>query len=550
MVDVLRGRRRGQRRRRGVRRAGHRTTCPGGGPDLRRVGPGRRRRGRAARRPRAWAAARWSACCCRARSTTWSATRPPSGWARSPRGSTSASGAAEVDLDPRADPTGGDRRRRRRRPPRPDRPGRCSSRSEVPVPPAGRPPDPVADAGARPTRWPWCGRAGRPACPRARCSTTTAWPRWPPAPTCCREPGDRRLSPLPFAHVGSMTRVWDEIGQRGDHGDHPHPVAGGRRHRRHGGRADHRGPGRSHPVGAGAGPPGAGRGRPVVPADRRHRRVPGAARAGGGHARALRGARWWCATRRPRRRSAPAPCPATPTRWWPPRSAGRCPGSSCAVVDDDGARGGRRRGRPGPAPVGGGDARLLGRAADRSGCRRAWSTTGTATRAGAGRRRLADHRRLRLRWTTTGACTWSGGPTSSTSGAATTSTRPRSRRVLGRPSGRRAGGGGRRARPGARGDRGGLRRARRAAGAPDPEARCSADLRADGPGLAGRLQGARPGGGGRRPPPDLDDEGRQEGPGRAGGRPAPCAGGKPSLERARHRGLPRPTTRRTEREHS
>jgi acyl-CoA synthetase (AMP-forming)/AMP-acid ligase II len=25
------------------------------------------------------------------------------------------------------------------------------------------------------------------------------------------EPGDRRLSPLPFAHVGSMTRVWDEI---------------------------------------------------------------------------------------------------------------------------------------------------------------------------------------------------------------------------------------------------------------------------------------------------------------------------------------------------
>ncbi len=25
------------------------------------------------------------------------------------------------------------------------------------------------------------------------------------------EPGDRRLSPLPFAHVGSMTRVWDEM---------------------------------------------------------------------------------------------------------------------------------------------------------------------------------------------------------------------------------------------------------------------------------------------------------------------------------------------------
>ena len=25
------------------------------------------------------------------------------------------------------------------------------------------------------------------------------------------EAGDRRLSPLPFAHVGSMTRPWDEI---------------------------------------------------------------------------------------------------------------------------------------------------------------------------------------------------------------------------------------------------------------------------------------------------------------------------------------------------
>ena len=25
------------------------------------------------------------------------------------------------------------------------------------------------------------------------------------------QPGDRRLSPLPFAHVGSMTRVWDEM---------------------------------------------------------------------------------------------------------------------------------------------------------------------------------------------------------------------------------------------------------------------------------------------------------------------------------------------------
>src|SRR5207249_272109 len=26
-------------------------------------------------------------------------------------------------------------------------------------------------------------------------------------------PFDRRLSPIPFAHVGTMTRVWDEIGK-------------------------------------------------------------------------------------------------------------------------------------------------------------------------------------------------------------------------------------------------------------------------------------------------------------------------------------------------
>ena len=34
---------------------------------------------------------------------------------------------------------------------------------------------------------------------------------WPPAPTCCRTPGTAGLSPLPFPHVGYMTRAWDEI---------------------------------------------------------------------------------------------------------------------------------------------------------------------------------------------------------------------------------------------------------------------------------------------------------------------------------------------------
>ena len=37
-----------------------------------------------------------------------------------------------------------------------------------------------------------------------------------------------------------------------------------------------------------------------------------------------------------------------------------------------------------------------------------------------------------------------------------------------------------------------------------------------GPRRPGRLQGARPAGGGRQPSPDLDDEGRQESPGRPG----------------------------------
>ena len=45
-------------------------------------------------------------------------------------------------------------------------------------------------------------------------------------------PGDRRLSPLPFAHVGSMTRIWDELA-KGDHdGDHTDSLEGGERRSR------------------------------------------------------------------------------------------------------------------------------------------------------------------------------------------------------------------------------------------------------------------------------------------------------------------------------
>ncbi len=91
------------------------------------------------------------------------------------------------------------------------------------------------------------------------------------------EPGDRRLSPLPFAHVGSMTRTWDEIANGSHHGDHAHTVEGGRRHPRHRRRADHRGPGCPHPMVTGAGPSRPRGDRHLLAADRGHRGVPGAA---------------------------------------------------------------------------------------------------------------------------------------------------------------------------------------------------------------------------------------------------------------------------------
>ena len=77
------------------------------------------------------------------------------------------------------------------------------------------------------------------------------------------EPGDRRLSPLPFAHVGSMTRPWDEIANGVTTVITPTPWRAGGRHPDHGRGADHRGPGRADPVGPGAGPPRPRRGRPV-----------------------------------------------------------------------------------------------------------------------------------------------------------------------------------------------------------------------------------------------------------------------------------------------
>ena len=68
------------------------------------------------------------------------------------------------------------------------------------------------------------------------------------------ESGDRRLSPLPFAHVGSMTRPWDEIANGVTTVITPTPWRAADAIRI---MAEERitvGPGRAHPVGPGAAP--------------------------------------------------------------------------------------------------------------------------------------------------------------------------------------------------------------------------------------------------------------------------------------------------------
>ena len=64
--------------------------------DLRRVGPGRRRRGRVPGRPGGGPRLGGLPLCCRAPSTTWWATPPPPAWGPSPPASTPAWDEAEV----------------------------------------------------------------------------------------------------------------------------------------------------------------------------------------------------------------------------------------------------------------------------------------------------------------------------------------------------------------------------------------------------------------------------------------------------------------------
>ena len=285
--------------------------------------------------------------------------------------------------------------------------------------------------------------------------------------------------------------------------------------------------------------PDLGDGRPVVAAHRRHRRLTGSGRAGGRHARARSGCRWSSATPRPRRHSAPAPSPATPTRWSPPPWAARCPGSSWGWSTTTAGRSpagevGRvrlrsaavMRGYWGGPPTGPGAEGLV---------------FDTAATGRPGRGRLADHRRLRLRRRRRPPPP--GGP----------GQRALHPGRLQRLSGRGRGGARRPSRPSARwrswgpptrcSARSGWPSWCRRRGRPAAPATLLAELRDGGPGRPGRLQGARPGGGGRQPSPDLDDEGRQEGPGRAGRlRPPPVAA-------PRGRSGQGPDGRRTEHEH-
>jgi acyl-CoA synthetase (AMP-forming)/AMP-acid ligase II len=77
-----------------------------------------------------------------------------------------------------------------------------------------------AMAGSPPTRWPVLESSDPVAV--VWTSGTTGLPKGAVFDHAClaavaagtdvlSEPGDRRLSPLPFAHVGSMTRTWDEV---------------------------------------------------------------------------------------------------------------------------------------------------------------------------------------------------------------------------------------------------------------------------------------------------------------------------------------------------
>ena len=269
------------------------------------------------------------------------------------------------------------------------------------------------------------------------------------------EPGDRRLSPLPFAHVGTMTRTWDEVANGVTTVISPTPwraaeavaVMAGER------------------VTVAQGVPTqwalvmaeptlddadlsalrvAGTGASRMPAElvaevRRRLGVPVVVRYTSTEASLGTGT-----------------VPGDPDRAVAATVGRPVPGVELALVDDDGTRvAGGRRG-PGPAPVGGGDARLLGRPARRARGPRACASMPTATRSV-----LGDDG-----WLTTGDFGYQDAEGNlHLVGRANELYHPgRLQRLPGRGGGRPhrpsvggPGGGGGGPRPGAGGDRGGLR---------------------------------------------------------------------------------------------
>ena len=373
MVDVLRAAADGQRRRRGLRRAGDRRSARGGALTfaewdraadgvaglLGRPGRGPRLGGL----PDAAELHRLHGLLRR---------RHPAGGGH--LGDQPPPGRRGGHLDPRADPAGGDRGRGRRRRHRPARPARCSTGRRCAAAVDGPPPTRWPALSTRPTRWRWCGPAGPPACPRGRCSTTTLPGRGGRRHRRAVRAGDRRLSPLPFAHVGSMTRTWDEIANGVTTVITPTPWRA----------ADAI---RSWPTSGSPWPrgcPPSGRWCWPIPTSTAptSRRCASSAPARRGcrpnwwrPCGAGSGCRWWCATPRPRPRSGTGTVPGDPDEVVATTVGRPVPGVDAGHRRRRRRAGGRRRGRAGPAALGGGDARLLGRAADRARARRAWSTT-------------------------------------------------------------------------------------------------------------------------------------------------------------------------------
>ena len=176
------------------------------------------------------------------------------------------------------------------------------------------------------------------------------------------EPGDRRLSPLPFAHVGSMTRPWDEIANGVTTVITPTPwkaadairIMDEERITVAQGVPTQWALVLAHPDLDAADVSSLRIAGPVPRGCRPNWWRP----CGSGSA-----CRWWCATPRPRPRSGTGTVPGDPdevvaTRW-DDRS-----GRELAIADDAAGRSAGRRGGPGPTAFGCGDAGLLGRTPD------------------------------------------------------------------------------------------------------------------------------------------------------------------------------------------